>query len=99
MSSCTWTEDESGNWDTSCGNIFTITDGTPSENEFWFCCYCGGSLREERYVDDECTCRARPVRPTDISPPEVTLDKNCPVHGRDPDYERDRQIDDKATGD
>ena len=44
----------------------------------------------------DCTCRARPVRPTDISPPEVTRDRNCPVHsGYDPDVLRDRQRDDK----
>ena len=44
-----------------------------------------------------CTCRAREVWPTDISPPEVKLDKWCPVHGRDPDHERDRAIDDRLN--
>jgi hypothetical protein len=41
----------------------------------------------------DCTCRMSVVGPTDIDPPEVKRDKWCPVHGRDPDYERDRQID------
>ena len=45
-----------------------------------------------------CTCRAREIWPTDISPPEVKLGKWCPVHGRDPDYERDKVIDDRLTG-
>ena len=42
-----------------------------------------------------CSCRARAVRPNDIDPPEVKRDKWCVLHGRDPDYERDRIIDDK----
>jgi len=50
-------------------------------------------------LDAGCTCHARPVRPTDISPPEVTRDEWCILHGRDPDFERDRMIDDRLTGD
>ena len=44
-----------------------------------------------------CTCRARPAGPTDIDPPEPKLDQWCPVHGRDPDYERDRMIDERMN--
>jgi len=49
--------------------------------------------------DPDCTCRARPVRPDDISPPEVARNENCPVHGRDWDAVRDQRRDDKLTGD
>lgn len=44
MSKCWWTENEDGYWDTSCDNAFEIIDGTPAENNFKFCCYCGGQL-------------------------------------------------------
>ena len=48
----------------------------------------GGELA----VDKGCTCRARMVRPTDTEPPEVTVDKWCPIHGRSPDDARDEAI-------
>lgn len=51
--SCTWTEDEDGNWDTQCDNIFVIIEGTPTENKMKFCCYCGGRLKEVRYKEKE----------------------------------------------
>ena len=43
-----------------------------------------------------CTCRLTPVRSTDIDPPEMIVDRYCPVHGDggpDPDeaYERKRE--------
>lgn len=40
-----------------------------------------------------CTCHAPPVGYQDVSPPEVTRDQWCPLHGRDPDEERERAID------
>ena len=47
-----------------------------------------------------CICRLRPAWPTDISPPEPQRNRYCPVHsGYDPDYERDRKIDEKLERD
>jgi hypothetical protein len=44
--------------------------------------------------DDDCTCREQFAGPTDIDPPEGKIrDKNCPVHGIDPDAARDREQD------
>jgi hypothetical protein len=99
MNRCHWNQDgeDSDVWATSCGHYFTIGDGTPEANDFKFCVYCGGALREEPYHDADCTCHARPVRQDDISPPEVTRNPNCPVHGRDWDAVRDAAIDDKLT--
>jgi hypothetical protein len=58
-----------------------------------------GARMSKQSEDDSkasCTCRMSHVRSTDIDPPELILDKWCPVHGRDPDqaYEewRDRQM-------
>lgn len=43
---CKWTPDseDSGIYSTSCGEAFVIEAGTPTENNFKFCTYCGGAL-------------------------------------------------------
>ena len=43
---CTWIENEDGVYETNCGNMFVFNDGTPSENGFAFCPYCGLELSE-----------------------------------------------------
>ncbi len=42
--SCAWIPDDDGVWDTSCGNRFEISEGTPAENDMGYCCYCGKAL-------------------------------------------------------
>jgi hypothetical protein len=42
---CTWTQDpDDGSYDTECGNLFEIMNGTPSENGMKFCPYCGDHI-------------------------------------------------------
>ena len=43
---CHWyQEDEDSDvWQTQCGHYMTIIEGTPAENEFAHCCFCGKSL-------------------------------------------------------
>lgn len=55
MDSCTWTlEDPSnGAWGTECNNIFSLEDGTPSENRMRFCCFCGRLLLEQILEEEE----------------------------------------------
>lgn len=50
---CTWTEDENGPWETSCGHHFTWEDDGPTENGAKFCLYCGKPLVEKLFVLDE----------------------------------------------
>ena len=39
---CTWTHDnDEGSWDAECGERWSITEGTPEENNFRFCPGCG----------------------------------------------------------
>ena len=40
---CLWTEmdEDTNNWDTSCGTAWTIVDGTPTSNEIKYCHGCG----------------------------------------------------------
>lgn len=40
-----------------------------------------------------CTCHARAVRPTDTEPPEVRRDRDCPLHGINPDRTYDERRD------
>lgn len=44
LSSCTWTEDEDGNWHTSCGQIHQFIDGAPESNRYAYCPYCGNKI-------------------------------------------------------
>ena len=50
VSVCVWEEDSDGNWETACGNIFCLNEGTPSENEMRFCCYCGKQLSQKLFL-------------------------------------------------
>jgi hypothetical protein len=45
---CTWSQIEldCDTWSASCGNEFTINDGTPRDNNLKFCCFCGGVLHQ-----------------------------------------------------
>lgn len=49
---CVWTEEDDGwgclVWHTGCDHRFEITEGTPTENQFQFCIYCGRPLKEKR---------------------------------------------------
>jgi rRNA maturation endonuclease Nob1 len=33
-------------WEASCDNLFVFNDGTPEQNDFKFCPYCGGKLEQ-----------------------------------------------------
>ena len=50
---CEWSEDEGGIFQTSCGESFEVTEGTPEENKFKFCCYCGGVLKQKLFEREE----------------------------------------------
>ena len=49
----TWIEDDDG-WDeviwrcSECDAVFTLVDGTPEENEYYFCPNCGADMRGEQ---------------------------------------------------
>lgn len=50
---CTWTQNEDGVYQTGCGNLFEFNEGTPAENEFRFCCYCGQKLVQGKLMEEE----------------------------------------------
>ena len=48
---CIWTYNEEGDlWDTRCNEMFHFNDGTPIENDFRFCPYCGKKLLYETKI-------------------------------------------------
>ena len=49
MKTCTWTYDDLYDfWDTSCGECFTVTEGTPKDNNFVYCPFCGKPIKEKK---------------------------------------------------
>lgn len=50
---CDWQEDADGIWETSCGEAWVCTDGTPAENNMKFCHSCGKHLKEHRYAEPD----------------------------------------------
>lgn len=47
MKTCEWKEESNDYevvWITSCGEAFVVNEGTPEENGFKFCAYCGRKL-------------------------------------------------------
>lgn len=51
---CNWhqEDDEYGTWEGDCGSSFNLNEGTPSDNQMKFCCYCGKKLVEHPFVED-----------------------------------------------
>lgn len=45
IDACAWAGDGEGNWHTACGEIFTLMEGTPTDNKMRHCPYCGKNLR------------------------------------------------------
>lgn len=49
MKTCEWVLESGWDchiWKTSCGEDFLFNSGTPSENYFNYCCFCGEKLVE-----------------------------------------------------
>jgi len=49
---CDWTETEDSVWETLCGQAHCFFDGTPSDNSYVFCPYCGRPLLEHSFDDE-----------------------------------------------
>ncbi|MEI7937218.1 MAG: hypothetical protein WCK27_11040 [Verrucomicrobiota bacterium] len=41
---CAWQEHDDGRYDTGCENAFEFTWGTPQDNDFKFCPFCGKAV-------------------------------------------------------
>ena len=51
LNDCEWVLNEDNYddvcYETSCGKTFIILEGTPKDNDMFYCCYCGKPLIEE----------------------------------------------------
>ena len=51
LETCRWVRDVVATddvWDTGCGEMFVLNDGTPKKNGMVFCPYCSKAIREEK---------------------------------------------------
>ncbi len=48
---CVWTENEDGQWDTSCGRCWEFINDGPAENHTNFCHNCGHPVKAVAYID------------------------------------------------
>lgn len=48
VTKCVWHLDLDGEdcWRSGCGGAFIFENGSPKENHFHYCCYCGKPLEE-----------------------------------------------------
>lgn len=49
---CGWTNGDEG-YETSCGKIFVVIAGTPKDNDFVYCPYCGRKIHEIEIPETE----------------------------------------------
>ena len=49
---CKWTPDDDGNWETGCKQMHIFFTGTPRDNKYAFCPYCGQSLKQVDEIMD-----------------------------------------------
>ncbi len=49
---CEWKPDEDGIYDTDCNERFEISEGTPKDNKFVFCPYCGKPIVPKEKQND-----------------------------------------------
>ena len=50
---CSWSPDGDGVYLTGCENCFEITEGTPQDNGFKFCVYCGKEIDASEWKDED----------------------------------------------
>ena len=50
---CSWKEDEDGIYTTDCGEAYILIDGTPTENHFKYCSYCGRRCLDVPYKEED----------------------------------------------
>lgn len=50
MRTCEWLEEDNNEWWTSCHNVHTLIDGSPTDNELVYCGYCSKRIKETPFI-------------------------------------------------
>lgn len=51
VKTCAWRDNFDAIYETECGNLHIIDDGSPEDNGMRYCCYCGKELKHEPRAD------------------------------------------------
>lgn len=88
LKKCRWVQDEDGGaYDSDCGHRWDFIEAGPIDNGMRFCCYCGKSLVDVPYVEDDDTDDERPADNHQMSE-DQRLDS--PQHGQADEINRQR---------
>ena len=47
VKTCAWRDNLDAIYETECGNLHIVNDGTLEENGMKYCCYCGKEIEDE----------------------------------------------------
>lgn len=47
VKTCAWRDNLDAIYETECGNLHIVNDGTLEENGMRYCCYCGKEIKDE----------------------------------------------------
>ena len=47
VKTCAWRDNLDAIYETECGNLHIVNDGTLEENGMKYCCYCGKEIKDE----------------------------------------------------
>lgn len=50
---CGWSCELADYYETDCGKTFVVENGTPSENDMIYCCFCGKRINEKEQATEE----------------------------------------------
>ena len=52
---CHWTQEDydSDTWNTTCGRLFSLIEGTPQDNDIRFCCFCSYPVMQNPYREED----------------------------------------------
>ena len=57
MPICKWFQEDEGDtecvYNSECGHSFILNEGTPEENAFKYCTYCGAEISQVLYAEEK----------------------------------------------
>lgn len=97
--SCLWsrnTDDDNCMYETTCGNAFMFNDGTPKDNGFRYCCYCGNPMLVNHFTDEDPDGVTEVRTPSAADARTPTVPEGWKLVPVEPTPEMLRSVDDEA---